>query len=184
VYEALAAVTMPSSTSHSDSHADAENDNQEDLNNDYDDDENDFEGGEEEKDESAAIQVDQQQIGRAVKEKRQIFLLLHSLSSGIAVAKSETPNDDYYRVPLVITAFAVQALQIIARPEGELYPLINRFLLQRPFINMNDIPMLYDLFNCTDDRMARRCRTLIVRIILGSLQTGRRRSSTEVFIIR
>ena len=51
------------------------------------------------------------------------------------------------RVPGVIASFVLEALRVLQRPGHALYLPLNRFLLSRPQLDLEDIPMWYQCFN-------------------------------------
>lgn len=56
------------------------------------------------------------------------------------------------RLPTMTTLFFAHALRAIYHPTTFTYPLISRFLLQRPEFDQNDVPMLYaTLFSAGDE---------------------------------
>jgi hypothetical protein len=72
-----------------------------------------------------------------IKERNQLMLLLHSFGSSL-------PSDQSPRVPRIICSFVAQAAIILTKPESFMYTAINRFLLQRPAIDLTDIPLFYE----------------------------------------
>lgn len=85
-------------------------------------------------------------IGRiAFQEKtvvtRILRLLRHGVQPPIDLTKSSAPS----RIPFVMAVFFAHALRATADPSSFLYPLISKFLLQRPTVDFNDVPMLYNL---------------------------------------
>ena len=48
-------------------------------------------------------------------------------------------------IPALIAMFLARAAALIGRPDRDMYPLVHRFLLQRPEVDQNDVPMLYQL---------------------------------------
>jgi nucleolar pre-ribosomal-associated protein 1 len=91
---------------------------------------------------SSAIAI----IGRiAFQEKtvvtRILRLLRHGVQPPIDPSKSSAPS----RIPFVMAVFFAHALRATADPSSFLYPLISKFLLQRPTVDFNDVPMLYNL---------------------------------------
>lgn len=65
-----------------------------------------------------------------LKERSQMVLLLEGLKNAITV------RDPPQRVPSVTALFVAQGLMILLKPESDMYPLVNRFLLQRPVIDL------------------------------------------------
>lgn len=71
------------------------------------------------------------------KERNQILLILEGLKNAITVRRDEEMVDDStQRVPSVIALFIAQGLMVALRPENEIYPLVNRFFLQRPIVDV------------------------------------------------
>lgn len=57
----------------------------------------------------------------------------------------------------LIPLFMVRALHSISSPEHFSYPLIQRFLLSRPVLDVKDVPLLYNLFySSSEDSFAER----------------------------
>ena len=54
------------------------------------------------------------------------------------------------RLPKLITLFLAKCLRVLTDPKHILYEKVNFFLLQRPFLDLNDIPMFYSLSNTGD----------------------------------
>jgi hypothetical protein len=53
----------------------------------------------------------------------------------------------YGSVPPLLCAFVARALPVLLRPGHWLYAGLNSFLLQRPTLDLGDVPMLYGLLN-------------------------------------
>lgn len=73
------------------------------------------------------------------KAGRQIHLMLESFRNSI--------QEPLEGVSSVITVFMNDAISILCRPVHAMYPHLNHFLLARPAIDVNDVPMFYSLFN-------------------------------------
>eukprot|EP00842_Homolaphlyctis_polyrhiza_P001020 jgi/Hompol1/1919/HPOL_002798-RA len=97
------------------------------------------------------------------------MLLLEGLKNGISppVKPAKVP----LRVPTIIASFCAQALMILLKPESDMYPLINRFLLQRPVIDFADIPMFYVAFYSSSDNCTKE-RLWILRLLSMGLKTA------------
>lgn len=52
----------------------------------------------------------------------------------------------------MIAIFLSHCMHIIATPEDDMYPTLMRFLLQRPTIDVNDVPLFYSLFFSTGNK--------------------------------
>ncbi|CAG8557822.1 4276_t:CDS:2, partial [Dentiscutata heterogama] len=81
----------------------------------------------------------------AFREKSQILLLLNSLKNSIVDRDNE--NKLLQRIPTIISVFIAHALNIFTNPAHFMYPIINKFLLQRPILDLEDVPMFYNLFH-------------------------------------
>mmetsp|Transcript_25496 Transcript_25496/g.55240 ORF Transcript_25496/g.55240 Transcript_25496/m.55240 type:complete len:1267 (-) Transcript_25496:286-4086(-) len=73
------------------------------------------------------------------RERTQTVLLLRGIRN--ARTSSDTP------VPPLICSFLAAALDVLLRPSHIMYAPINSFLLQRPFLDLEDVPMFYTAFN-------------------------------------
>jgi len=54
------------------------------------------------------------------------------------------------RIPKLITVFLSEALQVLMDPKHILYEKVCVFFLQRPYLELDDIPMFYTLSNSGD----------------------------------
>jgi hypothetical protein len=72
-------------------------------------------------------------------QSQEIATLLRCLKRAITAPEQ--------RLPGIIAAFVSEGLGIAQRPNHRLYPLMNKFLLSRPCIDLSDVPMYYSLFN-------------------------------------
>eukprot|EP00397_Hematodinium_sp_SG-2012_P001317 GEMP01001318.1.p1 GENE.GEMP01001318.1~~GEMP01001318.1.p1 ORF type:complete len:1664 (+),score=313.68 GEMP01001318.1:503-5494(+) len=77
----------------------------------------------------------------AFREVPQITLLLESLRNAIPA-----PESGYPRLAPLICAFMASAVGIMLRPEHSLYLDVGRFFITRPHIDVEDVPMFYQLF--------------------------------------
>lgn len=73
------------------------------------------------------------------KAGRQIHMLLESFRNAI--------QEPLEAVSSVVTVFLNDAISILCRPVHAMYLHLNHFLLARPAIDINDVPMFYSLFN-------------------------------------
>ncbi|CAG8441879.1 9449_t:CDS:10 [Acaulospora morrowiae] len=102
------------------------------------------------------------------REKKQILLLLNSLKNSIIGRDDGKPLQ---RLPTIFTVFFAHALNIFTNPAHFMYPLINKFLLQRPLIDLEDIPMFYSLFHSSSDNYQKE-RVWILRLLSAGLKTA------------
>eukprot|EP00002_Diphylleia_rotans_P031101 TRINITY_DN6445_c0_g1_i1.p1 TRINITY_DN6445_c0_g1~~TRINITY_DN6445_c0_g1_i1.p1 ORF type:complete len:1280 (+),score=229.38 TRINITY_DN6445_c0_g1_i1:2584-6423(+) len=73
------------------------------------------------------------------KEKQQVLMLLKAVKNSISQLNQLVPH--------AITTWAAHALHTLQRPNDFLYTPINKFLLSRSHINLEDVPMFLELFN-------------------------------------
>jgi hypothetical protein len=59
-------------------------------------------------------------------------------------------SNDIGRLPKLIALFLAECLPILNEPKHVLYAKVNSFLLQRPSLDVNDIPLFYSLANTGD----------------------------------
>lgn len=102
-----------------------------------------------------------------MREKNQVMLLLDTLKNSIVDREDNVAP----RIPTVITTFVAHALSTLLRPDHFMYPHVNKFCLQRPTIDMEDIPMFYSLFNSSSEQH-RKERVWMLRLLAASLKTS------------
>ncbi|CAG8618200.1 725_t:CDS:10 [Paraglomus brasilianum] len=107
-------------------------------------------------------------LERAIfREKKQILLLLNSLKNAITERESiESPQ----RIPTIITVFVAHSLTIFLNPAHSMYPQINKFLLQRPIIDLADVPMFYQLMYSSSSN-SQKDRVWILRLLSAGLKS-------------
>ncbi|KAG0343372.1 hypothetical protein BG004_005354, partial [Podila humilis] len=103
-----------------------------------------------------------------MREKNQVMLLLDTFKNSIVERQSNVAPP---RIPTVITMFVANALSTLLRPDHFMYPHVNKFCLQRPAIDMDDIPMFYSLFNSSSEHH-RKERVWVLRLLSGSLKSS------------
>ena len=64
-----------------------------------------------------------------------------------AVRNSGDGTYEMPRIPKLVALFLGQALQVMMDPSHILYEKVNTFFLQRPALDLSDIPMFYTLSN-------------------------------------
>ncbi|KAH9180077.1 ribosome 60S biogenesis N-terminal-domain-containing protein [Lactarius sanguifluus] len=84
-----------------------------------------------------------------MQEKPHVLYILHMLKD----AHKESPEESTsLRLPSFTTLLLSHALRGVFYPENFIYPLTARFLLQRPELDITDVPMLYSmLYSSSDD---------------------------------
>ncbi|ORX86349.1 hypothetical protein BCR32DRAFT_290074 [Anaeromyces robustus] len=98
-----------------------------------------------------------------LREKKQLLLLCDSFKNSII--DRDTPQ----RIPTIISLFIARSLLIFTKPDHYMYPLVNRFLLQRPWIDLEDIPLLYNLLYSSSDNYKQE-RIWILKLLSSGFQ--------------
>lgn len=101
-----------------------------------------------------------------LKERNQILHLLDYLRNSILVTSLENIKP----IPSIIASFIAQSLMILLKPESDMYPVINTFLLQRPLLDLDDIPLFYSLFYSSGTN-SRSERIWILRLLKNGLNS-------------
>ncbi|KAG0365693.1 ribosome 60S biogenesis N-terminal-domain-containing protein [Gamsiella multidivaricata] len=101
-----------------------------------------------------------------MREKNQLLLLLDSLKNSIVDREDMVSTP---RIPAVITTFVAHALSYLLKPDHFMYPHVNKFCLQRPTIDLEDIPMFYSMFNSSSEQH-RKERVWMLRLLATSLK--------------
>ncbi|KAL1732959.1 ribosome 60S biogenesis N-terminal-domain-containing protein [Schizophyllum commune] len=88
--------------------------------------------------------------GADMQEKDHALYVLSLLKDALSV--SSWSDDAPKRLPTYTTLILAHALRAIFYPTNFIYPLTARFLLQRPLLDVDDVPMLYGmLYSSSDD---------------------------------
>ena len=82
-----------------------------------------------------------------MQEKQHVLYLLRLLKN--VIKKPE--GGELARLPAFTTLLLAYALRGIFYPANFLYPLTSRFLLQRPQLDITDVPMLYGMLYSSSD---------------------------------
>ncbi|EGO30148.1 hypothetical protein SERLADRAFT_444262 [Serpula lacrymans var. lacrymans S7.9] len=83
-----------------------------------------------------------------MQEKPQVMHILHLLKDTFPL----TPNEPPKRLPSYTSLMLLHAMKGIFYPSNFIYPMTARFLLQRPEVDITDVPMLYNmLYSSSDD---------------------------------
>jgi len=64
-----------------------------------------------------------------------------------ALRNSGQGKNGISRLPKLITVFLAESLRVVMDPKHILYEKVNSFFLQRPILDLGDIPMFYTLSN-------------------------------------
>lgn len=65
-----------------------------------------------------------------------------------------------------------QCFFFVCLPESPLYGAVNRFLLQRPFLDLTDVPMFYSCFNASSQPHWRKHRTWLLQLLLSGVRSA------------
>jgi hypothetical protein len=83
---------------------------------------------------------------------------------------SSTPSTP--RLPTYSVMLLAHALRSTFYPSSFLYPIVSRFLLQRPELDMTDVPMLYSLLYSSEDGEWIKERTWMIRFLTDAMHEG------------
>lgn len=96
-----------------------------------------------------------------MQEKPHVLYLLDLLKDTYS---GKLVEENSPRLPTYITLHLVHALRGVFYPSNFTYPLTARFLLQRPQLDANDMPLLYSMLYSVSDQW-RKERAWIVRFM-------------------
>ena len=105
------------------------------------------------------------------REKELVLLALERIRDTLPPPPPTSVHGTYEQVPWlpsITTLFAAHALRAIAMPYHLLFPEMFRFLLQRPRLDTQDVPLLYNLLHSTSDEW-RTERAWILRFLGDAL---------------
>lgn len=81
-------------------------------------------------------------------------------------------------LPSMATLFAAHCLRAVSAPYMTLFPVLFRFLLQRPRLDVGDVPLLYNLLHSTSDHLHAE-RTWLLRFLHDALAAHARVAATS-----
>lgn len=100
------------------------------------------------------------------------LMLLHTLELVAHALPAPEGEESQPRLAPLMTLFIAHALRAQAQPSNFLFPLSSRFLLQRPTLDVADVPLLYGMLYAAGDG-ARRERAWIVRLLRDGVRSNR-----------
>ncbi|CAE6427965.1 unnamed protein product, partial [Rhizoctonia solani] len=103
------------------------------------------------------------------QERNQLIYTLDLLRNLIPQPDS-TPSHPIPRLPTYTTLLLSHALRDIFSPATPLYPLVSRFLLQRPEFDPKDVPLLYTLLYSSSGEW-RRERGWVLRFLADGMRS-------------
>lgn len=99
-------------------------------------------------------------------------------ASGPSGAEDKEEEGKQPRLPSLTALFVAHALRSLASPSSFLYPLSSRFLLQRPTLDVADVPLLYSSLYSSSEN-ARRERSWLLRLLRDGT-----RSAADIRILK
>lgn len=100
-----------------------------------------------------------------MQEKPHVLYILHMLRDALKESPEEGSSS---RLPSFTTLLLSHALRGVFYPENFIYPLTARFLLQRPELDITDVPMLYSMLYSSSDDWKRE-RSWILKFIADAM---------------
>ena len=91
---------------------------------------------------------------------KHLHLILSSFKNAI--------TSDYEIIPGIISSFIKSAFKIVMKPSSLMYPIVNKFFLQRAIIDLEDVPMFYEMFFSSDGSF-KQYRLFLLRLMLDGL---------------
>ncbi|KDR74243.1 hypothetical protein GALMADRAFT_250000 [Galerina marginata CBS 339.88] len=73
------------------------------------------------------------------------------------------------RLPTYTTLLLMHSLRAVFHPSNFIYPITARFLLQRPSLDIADVPMLYSLLYSSSDEHWKKERTWIIKFLADGM---------------
>ncbi|CAL1701993.1 unnamed protein product [Somion occarium] len=98
-------------------------------------------------------------------EKQHVFLILDLLKDQFS---DPLDHDNCVRLPAYMTLHLAHSLRGVFYPSNFVYPLTARYLLQRPQLDADDVPMLYNMMYSSDDQW-RLQQIWIIRFLTDGL---------------
>lgn len=96
-------------------------------------------------------------IGQATFRERDLVLLILDRVRDVIPPPPPTSITGRYEevpwLPTMATLFVAHCLRAVAAPQLTLFPVFCRFLLQRPKLDVADVPLLYNLLHSSSDQL-------------------------------
>ncbi|KAF8590297.1 hypothetical protein K439DRAFT_1512242, partial [Ramaria rubella] len=102
-------------------------------------------------------------------EKDHVLYILNILQDILPSASLMPPVPRLPTYPVVLLAHALRATFY---PSSFLYPVVSRFLLQRPELDTTDVPMLYSLLYSSEDEEWLKERAWMIRFLTEAIHEG------------
>ncbi|KAL0058378.1 hypothetical protein AAF712_014958 [Marasmius tenuissimus] len=112
--------------------------------------------------------------GADMQEKMHVVHILALLRDALITPSPPSVAKEVQRLPSHITLLLAYSLRGIFYPSHFIYPLTAKFLLQRPQLDVNDVPMLYAMLYSSnaEDGQWKRERAWMIRFLADGLQSS------------
>lgn len=101
-------------------------------------------------------------------EKPNVFHILSLLRDALHPAHGQAPD----RLSSYTTLLLAHALRGVFYPSNFVYPITARFLLQRPTLDVGDVPMLYGMLYSSAEDHGKKDRSWIIRMLADGMQSS------------
>ncbi|EJD00768.1 uncharacterized protein FOMMEDRAFT_169024 [Fomitiporia mediterranea MF3/22] len=105
-----------------------------------------------------------------MQEREHILHVLDILRDQLR-SPSDQSDENVFYLPSYITLVLAHSIRGIFYPSNFIYPITARFLLQRPELDVKDVPMLYSMLYSSGDDWKKE-RTWMVRFISDGMLSG------------
>jgi len=95
------------------------------------------------------------------KERSQVMYLFMLIKNSI--------DEEYKRWPTLWSIFVIRYLYILLKPDHPMYSTVNRFILQKPVMNMREFPLFLPLFNSSTMQQHTE-RTWMLKLLRNGLK--------------
>ena len=99
------------------------------------------------------------------KDRNSVTLFLDFFRNGI-----DPKGKRFLQIPSIITQFVAKGLMNLSKRESHFYPIFNRFCLQRNSLDVEDVPMFYELFYSQNDAN-RNERNWLLKLLLHGMNS-------------
>lgn len=104
-----------------------------------------------------------------LQEKPHVLYILTLLKNTFPPSSSSSSNEPCPRLPTYTALLLAHALRALFHPSHFTYPLIARFLLQRPELDTGDVPLLYGMLYSSSSEGWKKERAWIVRMLADGM---------------
>jgi nucleolar pre-ribosomal-associated protein 1 len=106
-----------------------------------------------------------------MQERGQVIYILDLLKDQISLLPNSLENPvSTTRLPSYITLLHAYALRGVFYPSNFTYPITARYLLQRPEIDIHDVPMLYGMLYASGDEWKKE-RSWMIRFLADGMMS-------------